>query len=165
VLFYVTRTAWKKRVNVSVEQLQHNLCQLIQLNPVTPDAEENGQSSSDGIRPREERTPMLNSEKVKLREKLLAARQKRVLKEKKKRDIYIVDQEKLVGMRIKHNCADNDDAGDWFDAQVLALGKKSDNPLKTEYTVKYDIDDDDTSWQFNLLMDLKKGDLIILDGE
>jgi serine protease inhibitor len=50
----------------------------------------------------------------------------------------------------------------WFDARVLRVAIFNEiNPIKTEYIVHYDIEDDNTTWNFPLLSDLKNGDLIV----
>ncbi|CAC5361156.1 unnamed protein product [Mytilus coruscus] len=48
----------------------------------------------------------------------------------------------------------------WCSGKVLSIHKL--NGKKTEYLVKYDMDEND-KWQFPLLVDMSNGDLIIVD--
>ena len=52
----------------------------------------------------------------------------------------------------------------WYAAKVDSINcANAEMPIKTEYDVIYDDDEEDVYWRFPLLMDLKKGDLMIID--
>ncbi|KAH3727265.1 hypothetical protein DPMN_053195 [Dreissena polymorpha] len=49
----------------------------------------------------------------------------------------------------------------WFNAKVLSVKQVNKDTIKTEYNVQYK-EDKDSIWFFPLLIDLKKGDLMIM---
>ena len=74
--------------------------------------------------------------------------------------IFINDPEPLVGREIHHKCFENGEV-EWFRATVKSVHKlNKDHPAKTYYNVIYDESVEDT-WRFPLLVDLKKGDLVV----
>ena len=78
--------------------------------------------------------------------------------------IYLSDPRALIGKSVFHKCVELNEEGkeevDWFHAKVNDIKKKCDDPLKTEYSIEYDIQPGNI-WVFPLLVDLKRGDLVI----
>ncbi|CAC5376805.1 unnamed protein product [Mytilus coruscus] len=77
-----------------------------------------------------------------------------------KQNLIIDDPEVLVGKSFKHKCKEEgSNEVIWCPGKVLSVhvlkGKK------TEFCVRYEVDDDDTEWYFPLLTDMSNGDLII----
>ena len=69
----------------------------------------------------------------------------------------------LVGKRIKHKVQETDNnEPEWFDAKVLKIEKASKTPVRTKYEVAYDIDEEDTTFIFSLISELKSGKLVVL---
>ena len=104
-------------------------------------------------------------EKEKLKNKLLAQRDKLTIsKEKEKVEKYLNDIDSMVNLKIKHKFATDDGCQEWFEGKVISVKHKNDNdPMKSEFWVKYDEDPEETKWFFPLLKDLKTGDLMIYD--
>ena len=73
--------------------------------------------------------------------------------------------ESLVGKRIKHLVQEQKESDpEWYDATVLKIDKPNqDNPLRTENEIIYDLDGEDIKFSYPLLMDLKNGNLVIID--
>ena len=65
-----------------------------------------------------------------------------------------------MGKNVTHRTREDDGTVEWFSAKVTDMGAKKANVLNTVYTIVYDDFQEDT-YYFPLLMDLKKGDLII----
>ncbi|KAK3107464.1 hypothetical protein FSP39_015176 [Pinctada imbricata] len=74
---------------------------------------------------------------------------------------FIQDPSKLVGKQIKHRCREeNSPEVSWYHAIVQGLVKEKGK--RSIYRVVYEENEDD-AWEFPLLVDFGKGDLIILD--
>jgi hypothetical protein len=74
---------------------------------------------------------------------------------------FIRTPENLVGSRVEHRCFNEEGEAEWSEWSVIGVFKHNTNPLKVEFSMKYDIDEsNDDERNFNLLSDLK-GDLII----
>ncbi|VDI41863.1 Hypothetical predicted protein [Mytilus galloprovincialis] len=102
----------------------------------------------------------LQSKKNILFSKLSGERLSRQIKQQKESLPYYVEKPKdLVGKIISQKCSENNTI-QWFDAQVISIKKLKADTVKTEYNIRYDDCPDDV-WFFPLLMDLKKGDLLI----
>ena len=159
---YLNRRAIQNylRVQHKVEILIENLAKIIEMNPVEAVNEE----STNTIRSLESRKEFFLLEKEKLKNKLLAQREKLTIsKEKEKVEKYLNDIDSLVNSKIKHKCVTGD-GQEWFEGQIISVKHKNeDEPIKSEFWVKYDEDDEETQWFFPLLKDLKAGDLMIFD--
>ncbi|ELU15832.1 hypothetical protein CAPTEDRAFT_210245 [Capitella teleta] len=104
----------------------------------------------------------LSQKKRALAAKLEKARSLRQAQKSKKRlPDFLSAPESLVDCCVMHQCNEPGQEADWFKAKVLSVFKPSKNPLKFEFSVQYDVDDE--IYYFPLLADLKKGDLIVLD--
>ena len=66
----------------------------------------------------------------------------------------------LVARRILHQCSEDGAAPQWYPAVVEGVSQMSTNPYRVSFSVKYDGEAE--SYDFPLLVDLKKGDLILL---
>lgn len=64
-------------------------------------------------------------------------------------------------LKISQKCSENNTI-QWFDAKVISIKTIKADAIKTEYNIRYD-DCPDDIWFFPLLMDLKKGDLLVTD--
>ena len=149
-MFNKTKVVGEKRVDLSLEELANNLKELIRLNPVRSMESKEEEPSASKLRPKEQRDVQFQVEKSRLYVRLQDARKKRLIShQKEKLPELLADPEKLVGKRIKH--------------KVLGLTENNlENPIKTIYKTHYDIDPIDANWNFPLLVDLRKGDVIIL---
>jgi hypothetical protein len=85
-------------------------------------------------------------QKKKLLEKLKLQRTKLSVKDQKEKlPVYIANPESIVGCAIHHKCKEDGEIA-WFDARVLRVAILNEiNPIKTEYIVHYDIEDDNTN--------------------
>jgi len=109
----------------------------------------------------DESRSQINVKKNELTETLFKAREKRKLDQQKKTlPEYIENPNKLVGRNIQHKCVENGSEM-WFNAKVLSVKQVNKDTIKTEYNVQYE-EDKDSIWFFPLLIDLKKGDLMIM---
>ena len=101
------------------------------------------------------------SAKQQVLKKLLHSRNKRKI-EKQKNDLpnFISNPALLVNMKVKHLCRDPGKEAEWLGALVTDITKKKTNALSTCYSVRYD-DFPDETWSFELLRDMKSGDLVI----
>jgi hypothetical protein len=70
------------------------------------------------------------------------------------------DPTSLVGQHVLHKCSEDGAPPQWYTATITSLVKKGKTPVDTQYTIKYD--EEDGFYVFKLLVDLKKGDLILL---
>lgn len=159
-LFAFSSVQNKKRVQHKVEILIENLAKIIEMNHVEAVNEE----STNTIRSLESRKEFFLLEKEKLKNKLLAQREKlKISKEMEKVEKYLNDIDSLVNSKIKHKCV-TDDGQEWFEGQIISVKHKNeDEPIKSEFWVKYLEDDEETQLFFLLLKDLKAGDLMIFD--
>ena len=76
--------------------------------------------------------------------------------------IYLNEPKALCSKQVYHKCLENGEV-EWFCATVMSVNtfaKAPKEPLKTVYDIIYDICPDVT-YSFPLLVDLKKGDLVI----
>ena len=77
--------------------------------------------------------------------------------------MYLENPEQLVGHRFKHKIKQTkDDVAEWFDGTVKSVDKIPNDKLKTKYLVTYDLDGDEEMFSMPLLIDLKRGDLVLL---
>jgi hypothetical protein len=96
--------------------------------------------------------------------KLQKERRKRQVKDSKARlPEFVEAPDTLVNFRILHLAEEEDGHTQWFPARVIGVyAANLAKPMQTEYSIVYDIDNEGDSWNFPLLQDLKKGDLILL---
>ena len=164
LLFNKTKLLSEKRVDLNVAELTSNLKEIVNLNPVsTPDGTE--ETTIEKVKPRQERDLYFQAEKGKLYLKLQEARKKRIISQQKdKLPIYLKDPGLLVQKRVKHRVVEEKgEESFWCDGIVQKITKQNaGDSLHTEYQVHYDIEEESKTWKFPLLIDLKKGDLIIL---
>ena len=73
----------------------------------------------------------------------------------------IGDPQKLVGRNVLHKCNEGGSIA-WFEAVVVEVHTLKPNAVKSEFLVRY-AEDPNSLWKFPLLLDLKKGDLILKD--
>ena len=95
---------------------------------------------------------------------MLELRRKRCIKQQQ--ELLPKFEEKpelLVQKRVLHKFVEEGTTEpEWFKAKVVVIILKNVKyPLKSNCVIKYDEEDDDTSWQFLILADFKKGDLIL----
>ena len=76
---------------------------------------------------------------------------------------FTSDPKLLLGKKIKHTCFDDHNVAQWYTATVNKIDKLHLEPLKVKYEVHYDETESNELYLMNLLMDLKKGDLIVLE--
>lgn len=73
------------------------------------------------------------------------------------------DPELLVGKTIKHKCFDDNHIQQWYTATVNLIDTANKDPLKVKYEVHFEQTGEDELYSMNLLKDLQKGDLIIVE--
>ena len=84
------------------------------------------------------------------------------MKSKEMLEKLLRNPEILVGKRIKHKIQESaDDIPEWYDGTVLKLEKVIENVIRTPYEMTYDIDGPEERFTFKLIMELKKGNLIM----
>ena len=104
----------------------------------------------------------LQSKKNLLFSKLSDERLARQIKQQKESLPHYIDNPKdLVGGKKSQKCSENNTI-QWFDAKVISIKTIKADAIKTKYNIRYD-DCPDDIWFFPLLMDLKKGDLLVTD--
>ena len=164
-LFNKTKVLGDKRVALNSDGLKANLEEVIRLNPGSTAFGDN-EEASGRVRPRDERDIHFQTEKAKLYARLQEARRRRlILNQKEKLPELLLDPKKLVGKRIKHRVVEeSEDDSFWCDGNVLEITEENnDTPAKTQYRIHYDIEPPELTWTFPLLVDLKKGDLVVLN--
>ncbi len=76
--------------------------------------------------------------------------------------LFLDSPEHLVGKNVIHQCAE-DDIVDWFVGKITGIVKPHKDPSKTKYSIQYEIEEFKNTWEFCLLKDLQKGDLIVIN--
>ncbi len=143
----------------SVEKLKENLIQVLGLETTNiPEAKK-----SLVYRDFEEVQTDLESQKSKLYDSLKAARKKLQNKRQKESLLpkFLDNPELLVGKKVMHQCAE-DGIIDWFVGNVTGIVKSHKDVSKTKYSIQYEVEEFKNSWEFSLLKDLQKGDLIVI---
>lgn len=161
-LFQRSTTREKKSHMFSLEELQANLIQVLTINQIEREETEVEPDLQAALtyRNEEETQARLAVQKRKLAEKLRTAREKRERsKQKVTLQQYVEDPERLVGLRVEHNCCEEGET-DWYYGTVLEITKQKPNPLLTIFKIKYDVGD---TWEFPLLKDMQLGDLRIVE--
>lgn len=136
-------TAQELKVNL-VEVISNNVCDDI---PVVVVSEEPDAKAYSDLK------AVLIARREKDRDSRL------ISKEKQKLSGLMADPESLAGKRVKHKC-ESADGVEWFSGKVRELVEMKDNVMRVEYNLVYDEYPGEV-WTFNLLQDLKNGDLII----
>ena len=161
--FHQGKTVAGKRVLFSAEQLAKHLLEVLELNSFQETEPENEGGLT--YRSSDDQAKTLSEEKAKLAKELRDARQKVLITRSKKMLLQFRENPLLlVGKRVMHNCIeDGSEQAEWFNATVLHLAEDVTVGADPEYIIKYDIDEDDDEWTMQLLKDLDKGDLILLN--
>ena len=109
------------------------------------------------------RKAKFDSQKEKLHQKLKETRLKPIIeKQRSQISSYVNDPHLLVGKNVRHKVKeDGDERVFWSAGKVVELIKLNDaNKKRSEYLVEYE--EETEQWRFPLLVDLEKGDLIVL---
>ena len=142
----------------TIDELKQNLIEILTINNCN-DNEETSKGFS--YKPIADVKEEIVEKKKELFAKVADGRRKiRVKQSQQMLPEFLTHPEGLVGLTVKHKCIGEDGQAEWFDAEVLSIKEKNVDQMKTEYNVKYS--DDEDTWFFPLLKDLKKGDLIIV---
>ena len=139
------------------DKLKENLKNVLELNEITT---ANVQSAHLQYHTPDETQKNVQSSKTKMLEKI--SMQRKQLKAKQQQILlpqFLEDPDSLVGKRVTHRCREEDGTVEWFSGTVKDICQIKPNVINTEYDLQYD--DFPDVWTFPLLMDLKKGDLII----
>ncbi|ELT89447.1 hypothetical protein CAPTEDRAFT_212803 [Capitella teleta] len=100
--------------------------------------------------------------KRELKLKLEKARKSRqAAKAKERLPALVSDPSSLVGQRFLHQCNEPGEPAQWYPATVRGIHKQGKEPFNTEFKVVYDEDEEET-WHFPLLKDLRNGDMILI---
>lgn len=138
-------------VLLTIDELKANLIEVISNNICDPQLE---------CQPAMPDAGAYQALKVMLIQKREKDREGRMIaKEKLKLEQFKEDPGSLVGKRVQHKCLSQEGA-QWFSGRVRDMVEMRDNIMRVDYNVVYD-DYLDEVWTFNLLQDLKKGDLIV----
>lgn len=142
----------------SVDELEQNLIDILRLNA----EEENDSETPPGLEyiDLDIAKRKLSESKNDLAKKVREGRNKiRVQQQAVLLPQVTNDPNLLVGKRFKHKCRDPETREiSWYPGQVKNI--LSEKGRKTEYTVKYD--DDDDEWRMPLIIDMENGDLILI---
>lgn len=142
----------------TTEQLKDNLLSIIEANPISCGV--SVPSTSNEITPTQ--ADRFQALKKKLVERRVGERESRkIQKEKEKLHSYISSPANLEGKMINHRCQ-HEGGIVWFEAKVLDIVEPRVDIMQTEYNIRY-TEYTNEVWTFNLLRDLKNGDLIIHD--
>ena len=134
-----------------------NLKQILQVN----DIQEEGNERGLRYLPMSEVQDRVETNKRAMVAKLKKERiQRQVQQQKAQASRYVENIELLVGKHVQHLCREPGEDAVWCHATVTGIYKCTANVRKTEYTLQYDTCPDDT-WNFPLIMDLTKGDLLV----
>jgi len=142
----------------SEQELKENLLKILDRNPTA----DNVTQDQDKLRYKttSEVEEQHTTQKQLITSKLVEARRKRLANQQKDRLPELLDApQSLVDKHILH-CCKEDGIVQWFEAEVLSVYQIKNDPLKTEFTVRYK-DTPDDEWHMPLLCDLKHGDLIL----
>ena len=158
--FYTkTKVVDNKRVPKDWKELLENLKVMIKTN-LMPEHK----VVSTSLKSREDRLDVVFANKKELMNKIKDARLKRICDQQKK-DIlpkYLSNPALLEGKQIQHKVVEQDDSDVfWERGVVLKVVRNNVNTKKTEYEVRYD-SEPEAVWKFPLLIDLEKGDLLVL---
>ena len=95
--------------------------------------------------------------------RLKEARLKRIsTKSKELIEKLLKDPELLLQKKIKHKTQETpEDIPEWYDGTVISIEQLAKNVLRTKYEITYD--GPNALFYFELINELKKGNLIILD--
>ena len=154
----------------SVDELTDNLRTVLLLNPEADETISEPKKTTLTYKNLENIQSVVQENKQLLSAKMSSSRNKIIIEQQKQKlPALISNPEKLVGKRIKHKCMTDTREIEWYHGSVVGIHKgkvqgvemEMINGIKTEYDVKYD--DDDEIWFFDLLKDLSKGDLMILN--
>lgn len=162
-LFQQTQTLNGQKITFSVTTLISNLKEIISLNPGLSD--EPQQCSSSTATPYDIQ-PKVLEQKKQLKKKVQDLRNKLTIKQQNNiLPTLIENPRSLINRRIKHNVVEEDsDEPFWCEGTVLDIVNLNERqPIKTKFQVHYDIEEDSLTWEFPLLQDMKKGELILLD--
>ncbi|XP_003729015.2 uncharacterized protein LOC100888157 [Strongylocentrotus purpuratus] len=143
--------------------LTDNLKTLLELNNITAaDVEGARDQTNLQYHTNEKITTNVRSSKSERMKKI--SEQRNQIKAKQQQTLLpelLLDPASLVGKKCKQKCREEDGSVEWFTGSVTAISRFKQNVISTEFDMVYDDFPEDT-WTFPLLMDLKKGDLIIL---
>ena len=156
-LFYKS----SQNVEFTTEKLQSNLMQVLELNKITT---ENVQGNELHYHQPAKITINIGTSKNAMSHKI--AEQRNRIKSNQQQQLLPLFLEQypdtLVGKSVKHKCKNEDGTVEWFCGLVTAIHSLKCNVLFTEFDITYMYDDfPEDTWNFPLLGDLKKGDLII----
>ena len=158
-LFYKTKIepVSNKRINRDSNELLDSLLQVLKHNLIPSTYER----PSSFLKGKNERDKAFAEGKEELTKKMLEARMKRFTSKQAKEHLPMLLQkpELLVGKRV-HHLLDDEGSENWQAGTVLCIQKHNKNRMRVVYSIAY-TDDPDILLSFPLLVDLKKGDLII----
>ena len=148
----------KLKHTYTTDELVSNLQQIIEMNSVKNPHQQHSLVLKDETQVRAQ----LDSAKQAMTNKVMLARQKRsIAQQKDLLPIMLRSPSDLVGKKILHQCFDEGRNTQWYPGVVSRIHKNCPaDPIKTKYVVSYDEVPAD-EYIFDLLKDLKKGDLII----
>ena len=143
---------------VPVSGLLENLREVLMLNESGEEAEV--ATTTLTLRDASEMDEEIELKKKEVKKKLEVARKARQAKKAKELlPKFLDDPSLLVQSRVLHNCCEDGAAAQWYPATVLGIAVER-NAIQTLFTIGYE--DEEGTYDFSLLSDLKKGDLILL---
>ncbi|XP_072049567.1 LOW QUALITY PROTEIN: uncharacterized protein [Amphiura filiformis] len=151
-------------VEYSETTLMENLKTVLELNEITADNVQSTATASTNLQyhANEETKNNVESSKAMMFQK--SSEQRNHIKAKQQQTLLpelLANPTSLVGKRCKHKCREDDGTVEWFSATVTAINNIKSNVIGTKFDIIYDEFPADT-WSFPLLMDLKKGDFMII---
>eukprot|EP00057_Strongylocentrotus_purpuratus_P011916 XP_011666390.1 PREDICTED: uncharacterized protein LOC105439273 [Strongylocentrotus purpuratus] len=165
-MFQLTTTVDGRKKVFNKEEMQIHLIEIVEANNLDSSTNRDKPTTSRTFTDPTERNTNFHDLKGKLFEKMEGEKRKKAIKLSKERlDQLLQHPEQLVGKNVEHKCwNDNKTEAKWYKGIVTKLKKAHVNALKTEFSVCYEGEGglmDDEEWDFDLLNDLKKNDLIV----
>ena len=147
-----------KGVKYSITELKENLRCILKLNHGAD--QEIEKESGLLYKPLNDMLTEIDAKKSEVFEKLSKTRQKVTVKNSQDNlSKFLKEPDMLVGKSVRHKLKVTSRT-EWFDGVVDSVKERTEDVMKTEYTIRY-LESDEEVWFFSLLVDLKNGDLIL----
>ncbi len=142
----------------TVDELTNNLKKILEENSIQSEEE----SSSLSYFSLDQVTQNVENQKKSLIIKLKNERiQRQASKQKGYLDQYTKNPSSLVNKNVRHLVRDPGEDAIWCEAVVHRCEPHKSDPIKTNYVITYNDFPEEGEWKFNLLADMKKGDLLV----
>ncbi len=142
----------------TLDELTQNLKKILEVNAIQPEEP----SSHLSYYPLQQVTENVDNQKKSMVAKLKTERiQRQAAKQKQYLDQYIQNPSALVQKSVRHSVRHPGQDAMWCDAIVVRQEGHPKDPMKIKYVITYNNFPEEGEWKFNLLVDMKKGDLLV----